>query len=114
MTTEVKTARIGSSYHSEYQKASDRAGVTGDAGSGQNTDRGLADNASGMADDVAYKAKKAGDTVKDKAGEVGHDIAEKSRHAHHAICDFTKENPSVAVAMAFGLGAVIARVLPRW
>lgn len=111
MATEVKTAGIDNTYRSD-QKTSDRT-------SGPIARRDLADKASDMADDVAHKAKEAGEKLIDKASDVGHsmqetghNIAEKTRHTHQVICDFTRENPTAAVLMAFGLGAILARILP--
>ena len=121
MATEVKTAGIGNTSHADYQKSSDRTGVSGVADSGHQDRRDLGDKVSDKADDFAHKAKEAGETMKEKAShvghsmqEAGHNIAEKSKHGHQAICSFTRENPTAAVLMAFGIGAILARILPKW
>ncbi len=115
MATEFKTAGIENNYRTDHQKSSDRGGMS----DGANARRDLADKASDMADGVANKAKEAGDKFMSKASDVGHsmqetghNIAEKSKSGHRAICAFTKENPTAAVLMAFGLGAILARILP--
>ena len=104
MASEVKSTGIDSAFRSDHQRIGERD---------------LADRASDKADRMADKAKEAGDTFMDKAGDVkhsvqatGHNIAERTKHTHQAICDFTKENPTSAVLLAFGLGAILARVLP--
>lgn len=116
MATEVKAAGIDNAFRTEHQKANDNTGMSGGAGAR----RDFGDKASGLASDVAHKAKDLGDTLMDKASDVGHsmqetghNIAEKSKHTHQAVCDFTRENPTAAVLMAFGLGAILARLLPR-
>ena len=38
-------------------------------------------------------------------------ISEKATHTHQVICDFTKENPTAALVMAFALGVVLSRFL---
>jgi len=119
MANEIKSSGIDNTYRSEHEKRSDSASVVADPTKDSIAKRNFSDSASGMADDVAHKAKEAGDTLKDKASDVGHslqdtghNIAEKTKHSHKAICDFTKENPTAAVLMAFGVGAILARVLP--
>jgi ElaB/YqjD/DUF883 family membrane-anchored ribosome-binding protein len=116
MATEVKAAGIDNAFRADRQKTSDYTGMT-DAATAR---RDLGDKASDMASDVAHKAKEAGDTLMDKASdfghsmqETGHSLAEKAKHTQNAICDFTRENPTAAVLMAFGVGAVLARILPR-
>lgn len=119
MATEVKTSGIDGTYGSDQQKKNDRLGITDSSNAHSNTNRDLSDRASDMADDVSHKAKQTGDTLKEKASDIGHSmqesghhLAEKTKTSHKAICDFTKENPTVAVLMAFGLGAIISRILP--
>lgn len=119
MATEVRTSGIDGGYRSEPQKAGDRTGMTDSANSGSSTRRDFADKASDVGDDIAHKAKQAGDTLRDKASDVGHsmqeaghNIAGRAKHTHQAICSFAKENPTAAVLMAFGLGAMLARILP--
>lgn len=116
MATEVKTSGIDNAIRAEHQRINDRAGMAG----GATTVRELGDKASDLANEVAHKARELGDTLIDKASDVGHsmqetghNIAEKSKHTHQAVCDFTKANPTAAVLMAFGLGAILARLLPR-
>ena len=99
----------------DQQRSGDRTGTT----YGALARRDLGDKPSDMADDVSNKAREAGYTLMDRASDVGHsvqeaghNIAEKSKHTHQAICGFTKENPTAAVLMAFGLGALLARILP--
>ncbi|MCC5785290.1 MAG: hypothetical protein JJU33_01160 [Phycisphaerales bacterium] len=43
--------------------------------------------------------------------EAGHHISEKATQTHQVICDFTKENPTAALVMAFALGVVLSRFL---
>ncbi len=116
MATEDKAAGIDSAFRTEHQKANDNTGMSGGAGAR----RDFGDKASDLASEVAHKAREAGDSLMDKASdlghsvqETGHNIAEKSKHTHQAVCDFTKANPTAAVLMAFGLGAILARLLPR-
>ena len=115
MATEVKSTGIDSAYRAEHQKTSDQSGMSG----GASARRDFEDKASEMADSAAHKAKEVGNSFMDKASDVGHsmqetghNIAEKTKHTHRAVCDFTKENPTAAILMAFGLGAILARVLP--
>lgn len=119
MANEVKAPKIDSSYKSDSQRASDLTGLKDDSGYNPSGDRDLTDRAADKADSFADKAKDAGDSFMDKASDIGHsmqdqghNIAEKSKKSHQAICKFTKENPTTAVLMAFGLGAILARVLP--
>lgn len=119
MASETTTPGIDNPFRSEYQKTSERARLSADSTLNPGTKRDLGDKTSDVADDVASKAKDAGDAFIDKAGEVGHsmqetghNIAEKTKHTHQAIRRFTKENPTAAVLMAFGVGAMLARMLP--
>lgn len=121
MATEIKSQGIDSNYRTDQQKSGDRTGLTDSAGSGSSTRRDFADKGSDIADDIAHKAKQAGETLKDKADdfghsmqETGHNIAEKTKHGHKAVCDFTRDNPTAAILIAFGVGAILARVLPKW
>ncbi len=114
MTTEIKPAGIDSIYRSDQHKSGDRGLTDGSGGR-----RDIADKASDLAGGVAHKAREAGDTFMDKASDVGHsiqetghNIAEKGKTSYHAVCDFTKANPTAAVLMAFGIGAILARILP--
>ena len=118
MASDVKGTGMENAYRSEHQKSSDRTGLTDGAG-GPNAKRDFGDKASDMADDVAHKARQAGGKLQNKASnvgdsmqEAGHEFAEKSKHTHEAIVGFTKENPTAAVLLAFGLGAILARILP--
>lgn len=108
MATEVKPTTNDSTFRPDHQKTGGRISTMSDANSG-----------SDMASDITHKAKEAGDTIKDKTHDVGHSmqdaghtISEKYKDTHKAICDFTKENPTSAVLIAFGLGAILARILP--
>lgn len=119
MAGDTMTSGIDSPFRSEHQKTTDRARLSGDSMTNPGVKRDLGEKASDAADDVASKAKDAGDAFIDKAGEVGHsmqetghDIAEKTKHTHQAIRRFTKENPTAAVLMALGVGAILARMLP--
>ena len=118
MATDVKSSGM-ESIHRSGQQSGERAGINAATHEGSSTRYDLKGNEAGSADSIAGKAKEAGDTLMDNASddghsmqETGHNIAEKSKHAHKAICDFTKENPSAAILLAFGLGAILARVLP--
>lgn len=119
MATEVKAAGTDNTYRSDHLKTNDRTGMADGGAGGSIAKRDIADKASDMADGVAHKAKQAGDTFMDKASDVGHsmqetghNIVEKTKHTHQVICNFTKDNPTAAVLMAFGLGAILARILP--
>lgn len=119
MATEVKSPGIDTSSRSGQQKAGDHTGKTDGADSGPNAWRDLTDKGSDVADDVAHMARQSGDTLKDKADdfgrslqETGHTIAEQTRDGHEAVCDFTREYPTAAVLMAFGLGVIVAHFLP--
>ena len=119
MTTEVKAAGMGNTYRSDQQKKNDRVGMDDHASGGSIARRDGSDKATDIAEDVSHKAKEAGETIKDKVSDIGHslqetghNLSEKSKHSHKAMCDFTKENPTVAVLIAFGLGTLVSRILP--
>ncbi|TVQ74987.1 MAG: hypothetical protein EA380_11750 [Phycisphaeraceae bacterium] len=69
----------------------------------------LGDKASGMIDKVSEKAHSAGDAMMD----VGKDVVDHTRDGYTAVCKFTKQNPTAAVLIAFGAGAILARLLPH-
>ncbi|MCC5822624.1 MAG: hypothetical protein LAT64_03520 [Phycisphaerales bacterium] len=112
MANDVKAGGIDTTYRSDYQKRSDRANIAGETGSGRIDIRDDVNKASEMADEIAHKPREACGTFKDKATDVGHAVEGKTKRSHRAICDFTKKNPTAAVLTAFGLGAILARVLP--
>lgn len=128
MATEVKTTGMETATGSNYPRTGERAGMSDVSNTGTSTRRDLGDKADEAAhkareagETLKDKAKDAGETIKDKASEVGHsmqetghNIAEKSKTSHQAICKFTRENPTAAVLLAFGVGAILARVLPKW
>lgn len=108
MDSEVKPSGIGNATRSDYQSPGNRS-------SGSHARRDLDD----IADDVADKARDAGDTLKDKASDAAHamqqtgeDLAEKAKHTHRAICDYTKENPTAAMITAIAVGVILSRILP--
>jgi ElaB/YqjD/DUF883 family membrane-anchored ribosome-binding protein len=119
MAIETKATGNESMQRSDHQKTGGHTGFIEDGKTSSVTRRDFGDKVSDLADDVKDKAKEAGDTFMEKAGDVkhsmqdaGHNIAEKSRHTHEAIVHFTRDNPTAAVLMAFGLGAILARILP--
>lgn len=119
MATEARTSGIDRHSSSENQKPSDRIGMNDGLASNSAVNRDFIDKASGTADEIKHKASDVGQTIMDKASDIGHsiqdtghNIAEKSKKSHDAICSFTKSNPTAAVLISFGLGALIARILP--
>ncbi|TVQ62436.1 MAG: hypothetical protein EA379_05265 [Phycisphaerales bacterium] len=108
MGIETKSAANDSGYRTDAQRASDRASLSehGSAASGMKRDFG--EKATDVADNLAHHAHDAGHAIQD----AGQSIAKKSKHAHGAVCSFTKENPTTAVLIAFGIGAILARILP--
>ena len=134
MANETKAIGIDSDYRTDQHKTS--IGMPGGASPSSIASRDLHGKASDMADDPTHKswdadddsfmdkakdkAKDAGDAIMHKASDVGysmkeagHDIAVKSRHSHQAVCSFARKNPTTAVLLAFGVGAIVARILPR-
>lgn len=119
MATDYKSAASDSGYRTEAQRTNDRTGMSGQSGDTSVMKRDIGDKATDLANDILHKAKDVGDDIAHKANDAGHaihdagqNIARKTKHAHEVVCDFTKENPTAAVLIAFGIGAIIARILP--
>jgi ElaB/YqjD/DUF883 family membrane-anchored ribosome-binding protein len=113
MATEIK-ASTGSSYDSasrtEQQRTRDGSPYIGDREAAQAGGRDLADKAADVGDRMAESARSAGQCVMDAGGG----IAERAKGVHSTVCKFTKDNPMSSILIAFGVGAVLARVLPKW
>ena len=67
------------------------------------------DCAAGLAASGAQAAKHGAESVMSTAS----DIAERTKGAHSQACDYVRRNPTTAVLLAVGVGAVLGRVLAR-
>lgn len=98
MASNVKT---DNTYRSDDLKSNDRTGMMDAAANGPCANRDFPDKAFDMAGAVGHSMQ-----------ETGKYFEEKTKNTYQAICDFTKENPTAAVLVAFGLGTILARILP--
>jgi len=121
MANDMKTSGIDSSSRTEHQRTMERGSLTDEKGYGQRGSKDLAEKASDAGDKIAEKASDAGETLAEKAKSAGHavmesgeDFADRAKGVHSTICKFTKDNPTASVLIAFGAGAVLARLLPKW
>ncbi len=76
--------------------------------------------ASGDLGDCGSKVEDAAESLGERAhaagariSEGGHQLMERSRSAHQAVCEFTTANPTAALLIAIGFGAIFTRFLPR-
>ncbi len=67
------------------------------------------DCAVGVASAGADTARKGAESMMNTAS----DIAERTRSAHDQACGYVRRNPTTAVLLAVGVGAVLGRVLAR-
>jgi len=105
MANEIKDAPRESTFRTEQQKLQDRSPFGEPKKDGGHE---YVDKASSVAHDMVDKAHDAGHAV----AETGENIAHKFEDAHSQVCGFTKKNPTAALLIAVGVGAILARLLP--
>jgi ElaB/YqjD/DUF883 family membrane-anchored ribosome-binding protein len=101
MALDTKPSALDNPYRTDAQKAGERSSYAEHKS-----------DVSGAMKEVGDKASNAMDYAADKAHTIGETIADRAEHTHSAICAYTKSNPTTAVLLAFGLGAILARLLP--
>lgn len=109
MSVETKGKPVDHSYRSETNKGVERPAY-GSAGDGESFTGDIGTKIGDLADRTVQKVHHAADA----ANDVGHTAMKKAQNGHAAVCDFTKQNPTAALLMAFGVGAILARLLPKW
>jgi ElaB/YqjD/DUF883 family membrane-anchored ribosome-binding protein len=105
MANEIKDATRESSFRTDQHKHNDRSPFGEPK---KDTGHEYVDKASNVAHDMVDKAHDASNAV----AETGENIAHKFEEGHKKVCSFTRENPTAAVLIAVGVGAIIARLLP--
>ncbi len=104
MAMENKTSMTDTAFRSE-QKPGDRHAFT----EPRPSDARIHEHkTSDVIDKVSEKAHSAGETIVD----AGKDVVDHTRDGYNAVCKFTKQNPTAAVLLAFGAGAILTRLLP--
>jgi len=122
MTLDPKTGSTTGTMDSSFRTDRSESAARPPFDSGKQTsgkhDEGRHDNS--FTKDLGEKAEDAAETLGERAhnaGEVmkakGQEVMNQSRVAHTAICDFTERNPTAALLIAIGIGAFVARLLPR-
>lgn len=108
MALDTKPSALDNPYRTDAQKAGDRSSYAEHKSDASGAMKEVGDKASNAMDYAADKAHTIGESIADG----GKHIAERAESAHSAICAYTKSNPTTAVLLAFGLGAILARLLP--
>lgn len=71
----------------------------------------LRSDAAVLSADVKHMARDAAAVVKDGATSTAHDLKERAEGAHEKMCGYVKANPTAAILIALGAGAILGRLL---
>ncbi len=73
----------------------------------------VADYATTAAQVAAHTGVDAVKTGAAQVAETGKKAADLARGSHHKVCEYISAHPTTSVLVAVGIGAIMARFLPR-
>lgn len=103
-----------SSHQGQSGQGQSHMGSQGQSNQGSGSRASVADlrsDAAVLSADVKHMARDAAAVVKDGATSTAHDLKERAEGAHEQMCGYVKANPTAAILIALGAGAILGRLL---